>query len=43
MSGASSSAGGWPSRLEAARPPELAVHRADDPQLGEVVDFCGTS
>jgi formiminoglutamase len=39
MSGASSNAGAWSSRLEPARPPELAVHRDDDPRLGEFVDF----
>src|SRR6266852_1624347 len=39
MSGASSSAGGWSSRLEPARPPDAVAHRADDPRLGEIVDF----
>src|SRR5687767_14875089 len=39
MSDASSSAGGWPTRLEPVRPPEDLIRRPDDPRLGEVVEF----
>jgi formiminoglutamase len=39
MSGASSSAGAWFSRLDPARQPEDVFRRPDDPRLGEVVEF----
>src|SRR5437870_273974 len=39
MSGASSSAAGWSTRLEPARIPADSIVRADDPRLGEVVEF----
>src|SRR4051812_40492798 len=39
MSGGSSSAAGWPSRLEPARPPQDLPRRPDDPRLGEVIEF----
>src|SRR6516225_10903931 len=39
MSGASSSAGGWSSWLEPARPSAGTVHRGGDPRLGEIVEF----
>jgi formiminoglutamase len=39
MSGASSSAGGWSTRLEPAPPPDDIVFRPDDPRLGQIVEF----
>jgi formiminoglutamase len=39
MSGASSSAGGWSTRLEPVSPPDDLPRRSDDPRLGEVVEF----
>jgi formiminoglutamase len=39
MSGASSNAVAWFTRLEPARPPTDLPHRADDPRLGEVVEY----
>jgi formiminoglutamase len=39
MSGASSSAAGWSSRLEPIAPPADLIRRADDPRLGEIVEF----
>jgi formiminoglutamase len=39
MSGGSSSGAGWCTRLEPVRPPEDIFRRADDPRLGEVVEF----
>jgi formiminoglutamase len=39
MSGASSSAAEWSTRLEPARPPADLAPRADDPRLGEIVEF----
>src|SRR5262245_16573659 len=38
MSGRSSSAAGWSTRLEPIRPPEILLPRADDPRLGEVIE-----
>jgi formiminoglutamase len=39
MSGASSSEGGWYTRLEPASPPEYLFHRADDLRLGDIVEY----
>lgn len=39
MSGVSSSAVEWFTRLEPVRPPEDVFRRPDDPRLGEVVEF----
>ena len=39
MSAASSSVAGWYSKLESAPPPDGLPCRADDPRLGEVVEF----
>jgi len=39
MSGESSSAAEWFTRLEPARPPDYLPRRPDDPRLGEVVEF----
>jgi formiminoglutamase len=39
MSGGSSNAAGWSTRLEPVRQPEDVFRRADDPRLGEVVEF----
>jgi formiminoglutamase len=39
MSGASSSAVEWFTRLEPAKAPDDLPHRPDDPRLGEVVEF----
>jgi formiminoglutamase len=39
MSGESSSAAGWSSKLDPARPPTDLAHRPDDLRLGEVVEF----
>jgi formiminoglutamase len=39
MSGASSSAVEWFTRLEPTAPPTDLAHRPDDPRLGEVVEF----
>src|SRR5262249_14692723 len=39
MSGESSSEGEWYTRLEPPTPPEQALHRADDPRLGDIVEY----
>src|SRR5438270_3108747 len=39
MSGASSNAVAWSTRLEPAHPPRDLPRRPDDPRLGEVVEF----
>src|SRR4051812_24066268 len=39
MSGGSSNGAGWSTRLEPVRPPEDLPRRADDPRLGEMVEF----
>jgi len=39
MSGGSSSAGGWFTRLEPVERPSGVIRRADDPRLDEVVEF----
>jgi hypothetical protein len=39
MSGESSSEGKWYTRLEPPIPPEQPFHRADDPRLGDIVEY----
>lgn len=39
MSGESSSAAAWSTRLEPAAPPDYVRRRSDDPRLGEIVEF----
>lgn len=39
MSGGSSNGAGWSTRLEPVRPPDDFPRRADDPRLGEVMEF----
>jgi formiminoglutamase len=39
MSGASSNAGAWSSRLEVVRRPTETIHRADDPRLWEILEI----
>jgi formiminoglutamase len=39
MSGGSSSAGEWYTRLEPVAPPEYLFHRADDLRLGDIVEY----
>jgi formiminoglutamase len=39
MSGASSNAVAWYTRLDPAQPPTDLPHRPDDPRLGEIVEF----
>jgi formiminoglutamase len=39
MSGASSNADAWFTRLERLRKPELLLQRADDQRLGEIIEF----
>src|SRR6266550_2779221 len=39
MSGGSSNGAGWSTRLEPVRAPDDFLRRADDPRLGEVIEF----
>src|SRR5882672_2507574 len=39
MSGESSNGGEWYTRLELPAPPEYLFHRADDPRIGDIVEY----